>query len=110
MELITEILRGIRDTADMCQHTYDENDAPVDMNMCAHVGPDPSAQDVPSAKQHFAELDSKDLISEVTLKFADGHKEVRGIDNYFKNVYYDEYTNEPIAQHLVKEAMLNELK
>ena len=63
-----------------------------------------------SAEKQFAHEDRRADRAEVTLKFADGHTEVRAINSHFKQVYTDEYTNEPLDHHLVKQAMLDELK
>ena len=38
MELVVEILRGIRDTADGKHNDYDDDDMPKEQLLCANVG------------------------------------------------------------------------
>ena len=47
IDLIVEILRGIRDTADQCSHVYDEDDAIVAAVQNVNVGLDASQQGGP---------------------------------------------------------------
>ena len=111
MDLLTEILRGMRDTADFEEQDPDDV-IPADVaQLMAHAG---SMQDIPCDKVLAAiqEADRDQRTSSRTTKFRHSDGRIQSIDlnKNFKESYRDEYTSEILPHSLLKDAMLDELK
>ena len=108
MDLVLEILRGVRDTADMQHHTYDDNDDIIAGAMKQNSNPDPTPN-----HRHATQLVTDDAANNdtsINVKFPDGSVHTLPVDSHWRERYLDEYTNEPIDQSLVKEAMVHDMK
>ena len=107
IELITEILRGIRDTADAEEKWGDECHEELSIAMIK-AGLLHDVKTINVASAYAAEdkmAETKNLT--VQLKHADGRTEPTNL--VFKDVYRDEYTHEDLPIEHVKVAMHDEL-
>lgn len=107
IELVTEILRGIRDTADAEEKWGDECSEELSSKMKV-VGSMHDAHNVSVAAAYRAEdMNASTERLTVKVKYADGR--VGSTDLVFKDSYKDEYTNEQLPMGHVKKAMHDEL-
>ena len=107
IELVTEILRGVRDTSDAEEKWGDECSDEILAKMTT-VGMMHDVKDVSVAAAYRSEdkIASTERLT-VKLKYGDG--QVGPTDLIFKDVYKDEYTNESLPLGHVRQAMHDEL-
>ena len=107
IELVTEILRGVRDTADAEEKWGDECSEELIASMRT-AGVMHDVHDVSVAAAYRSEdLDAATEKLTVKLKYADGR--VESTELVFKDSYKDEYTNEELPLGHVRRAMHEEL-
>ena len=107
MELVSDILRGMRDTADAEEKWGDETTTDVATAMCAAgVFHDIHTTSVAAAYKN-EDLDAATQKLTVKVKYADGRTAATELT--FKDTYKDEYTNEQFPLGHVRQAMHDEL-
>ena len=108
IELITEILRGIRDTADLEEEWGDANDPDVDKAATtAGLMHDIEPSSLAAAyRAENAKADTSNL--KVKCKHTSGKLQTTTLA--FKPSYKDEHTNEELQKGKVRNAMLEELE
>ena len=108
-ELITEILRGIRDTAD-ASHKDPEHSSAM-MLALARAGAlhDQPAKSIVAAFRE-ADLGHSNAKRSVLFKFLDGRTVSLDLEKNFRESYKDEYTNEVLPSEGTKDAMYDELE
>ena len=105
-ELITEILRGIRDTADHEEEWGDECVASLDANlMCAALLHDVRLSLVAT----YRAQDLKEETERLSVKFKHTNGRMESVNLAFKDAYKDEYTSEQLPMGHVRLAMQEEL-
>ena len=110
-ELIIEILRGIRDTADGLANTDDDENALCSVACCMHSGFDwvtPIEPKEQTLEQKKAAVHAV-LGKEISVKWVNGKKENIKLGPAFKDMYRGEYTNDVLDNDLVRAAMSDEL-
>ena len=108
IELITEILRGMRDTADFEEEWGDEVEADLDHAMLnAGLLHDVKFTSLVSA---YRAKDLKEETKRLSVKFKHKGGKVEHTDLIFKEVYKDEYTLEELPMGHVRLAMQEELE
>ena len=111
LELITEILRGIRDTADAEQRVQESKD--IDRHIHLHMQADASMGDrlVSSLNvvRREGELCDQNAGRRTKLRMADGTTRSINLNNHFRSHYLDEYTNEELPMEHIKDAIWVEL-
>ena len=107
-ELITEILRGIRDTED-ASHKDPEHSSAM-MLALARVGAlhDQPARSIVAAFRE-ADLGHSNAKRTIDFKFLDGRTVSLDLEKNFRQSYKDEYTNEVLPAEGTKDAMYDEL-
>ena len=107
-ELINEILRGMRDTADA---EHEEKEFSDDMEVATLKAA--ALHDVPStsiaAAYREADLEQESAQKTVTFKYLDGRSTRIHLDKHYKDMYKDEYTNEALPRGDTKAAIHDEL-
>ena len=105
MDLITEILRGMRDTADARDYQYDADEILLKQTNwastvnCLYLTLNSIA--VPST--NFQD-------TKIRLRYLDGSTKNMTFDQLkFKDVYNDDYTGQPMHHRLTQEAIVNEI-
>ena len=109
MALITEILRGIRDTEDA---EHDHHECPHDPDVAAAMCPVALCHDVP--KSLIAYISEENLANDNKKRFtkfhcSDGSMHTVPLHEHFKEQYRDEYTNEILPRSWVEAAIQVEL-
>ena len=108
-KLISQILRGMRDTADA---EYKEQEWSADMGKAmasaAMVHDQPPMALMAAYKE--SDLAHSNAQRKVLFKYQDGREVSLSLDNHFKPQYKDEYTNEILPFEAAKDAMLDELQ
>ena len=107
-KLISQILRGMRDTAD-AEHA--ESDWTPEMGIAmvhAAMHHDQPATSLVAAYRE-SDLAHANAQRKVTFKYMDGREVSLSLDSNFKPQYKDEYTNEMLPYEAAKDAMLDEL-
>ena len=107
-KLISQILRGMRDTAD-AEHA--ESDWTPEMGIAmvhAAMHHDQPATSLVAAYR-ASDLAHANAQRKVTLKYMDGREVSLSLDSNFKPQYRDAYTNEMLPYEAAKDAMLDEL-
>ena len=109
-ELVLNILRGMRDTADLAWRSSHEEDASV-MEATAMAG---ALRNEPTFNLAAAMKDEavRDAVKkfELTVKFADGSQRTVNPDGHVKDRYLDEYTNEVLPHGHAQAGIVNELQ
>ena len=110
MELITQILRGMRDTADAEALPEDHDNIPQLQQTCPSVS---LFHDVaPGLRAVIASEDkeacSKHRFTNVKMQNGDSHK--IALHKHFRDAYNDEYTQEQLPRAWVEEAIHEELE
>lgn len=108
VELIEQILRSIRDQADAEDREAQGIENALLVQSWENAG---SSRDTPAtieARIKEQDLDHKVSTAKVTLKYKNGKSQA--IDLKWRDVYRDEYTNDPLPLNHIKEAMLDEIK
>ena len=108
-ELVTNILRGMRDTADA--ECNDPCMTHVDMTVAmARAG---SLHDIPAyslkASYRESDLSHQNAQMKVKFRFLKGHSIDIDLDKNFREMYKDEYTTEPLPKEEAKAAIYDEL-
>ena len=107
-ELITNILRGMRDTADA---EYMEVDEDVSMDTAMHSAG--ALHDIPAcsigAAYRESDLSHTNAQRRVTFKFLNGYSSKIDLNKNFRDKYKDEYTSEMLPQEETKAAILDEI-
>ena len=107
-KLISNILRGMRDTADA-----EEVDEVEDVVMRAAMNSAGCLHDVPAcsikAAYQSADLNHKNTQRKVKFIFLNGYTKIVDLDPNFRDVYKDEYTTEQLPREQTKAAMYDEL-
>ena len=97
LELVTEILRGIRDTAD-AEAQQQEEQLPKDL--CASMSSAAQMHDVPPNPVHVAKqeagLSQKNRCRKMTFKMAEGNHVELDLNRHVKSDDKDEYTNDTL--------------
>ena len=108
-ELISQILRGIRDTADAektePEWTREMGEAMAAIGMCHDL---PSTSLLAAYKE--SDLAHANAKRKVVFKYLDGREVALSLDPNFKPQYKDESTNEVLPFEATKDAMLDELQ
>ena len=107
-KLISQILRGMRDTAD-AEHV--ESDWTPEMGVAminAAMHHDQPATSLVAAYRE-SDLAHANANRKLTFKYMDGREVSLSLDSNFKPQYKDEYTNELLHYEAAKDAMLDEL-
>ena len=108
-KLISQILRGIRDTAD-AEHKEPDWDPAMAKEMVRVA----MCHDVPSsslmAAYKASDLAHSNAKRKVLFKYLSGKEVSLSLDDNFKPQYKDEYTNEVLPFESAKDAMLDELQ
>lgn len=116
LELITEILRGIRDHAD--QHINRDDPEATLVNTIAMLHNKLDADEKrkqlisPNIKTQFQQRDLVHAMQDAQcdVKWVDGEKQTIKLGGHFKPSYNDEYTGEVLDSTLVQAALLDEIK
>ena len=107
-KLISQILRGMRDTADAAhvEHEFTPEMSIAMMNAALHH--DQPATSLIAAYRE-SDLAHSNAQRKVIFKYLDGKEVSLSLDGNFKPQYKDEYTNEYLPYEATKDAMLDEL-
>ena len=110
-DLIAEIIRGIRDTAD---HEHDVDQETVHPSLSTLMSRAGAVHDVhlDPVLAAIQEADRAQLQPSRTTKFrlANGKIQNVNLDHHFKDSYVDEYTREHLDLPLTKDAIVNEME
>ena len=108
LELITEILRGIRDTADHEEEWGDECVSSLDATvMSAALLHDTRCSSLVAA---YRAQDLEEETNNLSVKFKHSNGRTESMGLKFKEFYKDEYTNEELPMGHVRMAMKEELE
>ena len=108
VELITEIIRGIRDTADFEEEWGDALEPDLDKAMlCAGLLHDAKYSSLAAA---YRAQDAKEEIANMKVRCKHRSGKIETTNLTFKQSYKDEYTNEELPIGDVRTAMLDELE
>ena len=107
LELITQILRGMRDTADFAEEWGGETEASIDQAMATNSLFHDRRFCSLVAAYRAKDLEEETKSLRVQFKHVDGRTE--SLNLQFKDVYKDEYTQEELPVGHVKIAMQEEL-
>ena len=108
IELITEIIRGIRDTADVEEEWGDANEDDLDQAMAkASVLHDVKFSSLVAA---YRAQDLKAETQNSMVRFKHRNGQTDPVNLTFKDTYRDEYTNEELPVCHVRQAMQEELE
>ena len=107
-ELITDILRGMRDTDDAEHMEVDEDDIMVAAMARAGALHDLPADSICAAYRE-SDLSHDNAQKTFQFKFLNGYNQTIRLGQHFKEVYKDEYTLEPLPKEETKAAMHDEL-
>ena len=108
MKLITEILRGIRDTHDAEHPDEDLPDQEIRRGLARAALLHDEPMGVVAAVQH-EDLQASHTKRTTTFRMADGTSKLIPLHANFRSVYRDEYTNEPIPNAWVQSAIQDEV-
>ena len=108
LELVTEILRGIRDTADHEEEWGDEIEPELNRKMIASSLMHDVKFSSLAAAYRAEDVKKETENLSVKCKYKSGH--VESVKLMFKDSYRDEYTNEELPIGDVRHAMLDELE
>ena len=107
-KLISQILRGMRDTAD-AEHAGSDWTPEMGIAMVhAAMHHDQPATSLVAAYRE-SDLAHANAQRKVTFKYMDGREVSLSLDSNFKPQYKDEYTNKMLPYEAAKDAMLDEL-
>ena len=108
-KLISQILRGMRDTADAEHKEYDlSSDMRMAMASAAMMHDQAPISLVAAYRE--SDLAHSNAQRKVIFKYADNREVSLSLDSHFKPQYKDEYTNEILPFEAAKDAMLDELQ
>ena len=103
LDLVTEILRGMRDTADAEETDPCDDVSDALLQSMAHAG---ACHDLPAdpvlAAIQQADLEQRTSSRMTTFKYHDGTTKKIDLDAYFKSTYTDEYTQETPTLYMTK--------
>ena len=102
IQLITEILKGIKDTADAEQDLLDAKRTTSEALMAAVIAHPPGTD----ASQPPPATSSKRTTK---FRYADGTSVNIDLSGHFRDAYRDEYTNEPLSATHIADAIYDEL-
>ena len=110
-KLISQILRGMRDTADAEVKENEYSAEMAEAMVSAYLMQDQSSPALMSLVAAYRESDLAQSNSKrkVIFKYLDGREVSLSLDGNFKPQYKDEYTNEVLPFESAKDAMLDEL-
>ena len=108
-KLISQILRGIRDTADAEAQEWEWTPEMGHAMMKAALIQDQPCHSLVAAYRE-SDLAHSNAQRKVVFKYADGREVSLSLDDHFKPQYKDEYTNEFLPFEAAKDAMLDELQ
>ena len=103
-ELIVEILRGIRDQADL-EYDHLELDPEIQQALPAAA----LVHDIQRDPVHALQDHPKSAGRTATLRYLDGSTRTVCLDDHVKKNYTDEYTGQTLPQQLLEDAMHDEL-
>ena len=110
MVLVSEILRGIRDTAEAEDPNSDSDPVTREMaNAMARAG---CLHDMPHSVSSMTQAQDKAAKGSrwtTKLRMHDGTEKVVHLADHFKEHYRDEYTNELLPAEWIREAIHDEL-
>ena len=108
-KLISQILRGIRDTADAEAKEPEYTAEMAEAMLSASLMQDQAPMSLMAAYRE-SDLAHSNSQRKVIFKYLDGRKVSLSMDGNFKPQYKDEYTNEVLPFESAKDAMLDELQ
>ena len=108
-KLISQILRGMRDTADAESQEYEYSAEMAEAMVSAAMMHDQPPMSLIAAYRE-SDLAHSNSQRRVIFKYLDGRQISLSLDGNFKPQYKDEYTNEVLPYESAKDAMLDELQ